>query len=879
MFLSWLRKSAWARPTVRKANRSKAVPRPRPCWPRVEALEDRLCLSALPAAPALAPADAATQARVSQAYGQLPLSFEANQGQADCQVNFLSHGSGYSLFLTPTQAMLDLNQGSGVSGQASADNVLTMQLVGSNPAAQAVGRLQLPGVSNYLVGNDTAQWHTNIPNYAKVEYQNVYPGVNVVYYGNNQHQLEYDFVLAPGANPQSIQLSFQGAQGMHLDAQGDLVLHTSAGDVAEQAPVLYQDSNGVRQNVPGQYVLEGNGQVGIAVGAYDTTRPLVIDPTYSLVYSTYLGGSYGNTHGFGIAVDSAGNAYVTGDAWSRTFPTTRGVLHTKGGGGTDAFITKFNAAGTALVYSTYLGGSGNDFGRSIAVDSSGNAYVAGYTTSANFPTHNAYQSTSGGGADNAFLVKLNATGSALLYSTYLGGGDDDKAYGLALDGSGDAYLSGTAGSTNFPTTPGAFQTSGSSNHTLFVAKLNPAASGAASLVYSSYLSGTELISTFVWGVHNIAVDSLGNAYVTGQAVDSSFPTTTGAYLTTSGQGAFVTEFNAAGSGLVYSTYLNNVAARGSYGEAIAVDAAGEAYVTGYGGVPTTPGAYQPIGSGVFLTKLNSAGSALIYSSFLNTYVGLGNAVAVDGSGNAYVTGYTQSSAFPTANTNIQTTYGGANDGFAAEFNPSLSGAASLVYSTYLGGNGNDAGTGIAVDSSGNAYVTGYTGSSNFPTTPGAFQTQEPNGRYYAAFVTKIDPPAAAAPGDSQAGAALPSLTPADGVPGVATSTMTPVTPPPSGAAGIVSEGGVGVESAWLQVQTGPPFVVILTEGGVGVESAAPAWQPAPAATSDPPGTDTGSPAPFLPATWKDVRDIVFAELGSAPFRDTLLDDLAGALVA
>jgi hypothetical protein len=675
---------------------------------------------------------------VQAAYGRLPLSFEANQGQTDAHVNFLSRGQGYSLFLTPTQAVLD-------TSQSSAGNVLSMQLLGSDPAAHALGLEQLPGVSNYLIGNDPSQWHTNIPNYARVEYQNVYPGIDLVYYGNNQQHLEYDFVLAPGANPNAIQLSFQGTQGMTVDSQGNLVLHTAGGDVVEQAPVLYQASNGVRQSVSGHYVLESNSQVGFQVGAYDPTRPLIIDPTYSLVYSTYLGVK-GSSSGAAIAVDGSGDAYVTGTTTSTNFPTSN-PWQASNAGGQDVFVTKLNATGTGLVYSTYLGGSGDDLGLGIALDSSGNAYITGDTHSSNFPTLNAFQPVYPGGAMDGFVSKFNATGG-LVYSTYLGGSGGAGIGGIAVDTSGNAYVSGATSSKDFPTTAGAFQTSlatlpiGGADG--FVVKLN--ASGSA-LVYSTYLGG----ATYGSSQNAIAVDTAGEAYVTGFG-SGDYPITSNAFQTSivSTSATVVSKLNATGSGLLYSTFLG--ASTGSaldQGLGIAVDAAGDAYVTGETGSTVFPiknGFQTTFGGNIrdaFVSVLNPAASgaaSLLYSSYLGgSSDDQGNAIAVDSSGKAYATGYTYSANFPTANA-FQPTFGGYTDAFVTAVNPALTGAASLVYSSYLGGNNADSGAGIAVDTSGNAYVTGSTRSKDFPTTKkAAFQTTLSGDN--DAFVTKIDPPA------------------------------------------------------------------------------------------------------------------------------------------
>ncbi len=349
-------------------------------------------------------------------YDQIPMSFEVNQGQTDAQVQYLAHGAGYTLFLTPDEAVLSLGATTAGAAQPSPGAVLRMQLVGADATPQLVGQDQLPGTSNYITGNNPSQWVTSVPNFARVEEPGVYPGVDLVYYGNQQ-QLEYDFTVAPGADPDVIRLAFSGAESMALDAQGDLVLHTAAGDVVEHAPVLYQEIGGARQAVSGHYVLESGGQVGFAVGNYDSSQPLVIDPT--LVYSTLLGGD-GDDQGNAIAVDQDGNVYITGYTDSDNFPETGdGVPGNLGS--QNIFVSELNAAGTALVYSTYVGADGTSEANGIAVDSAGDAYITGSTDSDDFPTTaGAFQTESNGDGGNAFVAKLNPTGSALVYSTYLG---------------------------------------------------------------------------------------------------------------------------------------------------------------------------------------------------------------------------------------------------------------------------------------------------------------------------------------------------------------------------------------------------------------------------------------------------------------------------
>ena len=484
-------------------------------------------------------------ARVAAGYGKLPLSFEANQGQTDKQVKFLSRGPGYALFLTPTEAVLSLKAGNGQhtkknsvlpvsrgsKGAASKAAVLRIRLEHANGNAEVSGIDELAGKGNYFIGNDPAKWQRNIPTFGGVKYRQVYSGVDLVYYGN-QRQLEYDFVLAPEADPRQIELSFAGAKRLRLDADGNLIVSIAGGEVIEHKPVIYQDIDGMRRRVAGGYELRKDHTVGFELADYDDHRSLTIDP--SLVYSTYLGGS-SDDFGRGIAVDSSGNAYLTGNTASINFPVTAGAFQTASGGIYDAFVSKLNSGGSALVYSTYLGGSNYDLGYGIAVDSAGNAYVTGNSHSSDFPTTaGAFQTALSGTAGDAFISKLNSSGSALVYSTYLGGSSsNDIGYGIAVDSAGNAYVTGYSISNDFPTTAGAFQSTFGGGFDGFVSKLN---SGGSALVYSTYLGG----GSYDLG-YGIAVDSSGNAYVTGYTASSDFPTTAGAFQTASGGGydAFV----------------------------------------------------------------------------------------------------------------------------------------------------------------------------------------------------------------------------------------------------------------------------------------------------------------------------------------------------
>jgi hypothetical protein len=699
--------------------------------------------------------DAAARAKLNQTYGKLPLSFEANEGQQDHQVKFLSRGSGYNLFLTNRESVLVLTKPEKPAtspakkathaallpkpkGQAA---VLRAQLVGANEAAKVTGEQKLPGKVNYLTGKDPSKWRTDVVTYAKVRYEEVYPGVDLVYYGK-RGQLEYDFVVQPGADPASIRLRIAGAQKMRLNGKGQLVMKTAGGAVRWNKPEIYQEVDGVQRSVKGKYVLGRGGEVGFQVAAYDTARPLIIDPI--LVYSTYLGGS-SLDDGWGIAVDSTGNAYVTGYTYATDFPTTAGAFQTIYGGGTcDAFVTKLNSSGSGLLYSTYLGGSDVDSGYGIAVDSSGNAYIAGETASTDFPiTAGAFQTAYAGGYRDAFVIQLNASGSSLLYSTYLGGSGYDRSAhlgSLALDTSGNVYIVGDTDSSDFPITAGAFQTTFAGGRDVFVAKINATGS---SLLYSTYFGGSDL--DFGDG---IALDSSGNTYLAGTTESFDFPTTGGAFQTTSGGGssdAFVTKLNATGTGLLYSTYIGGSDSDDGY--AIALDASGNTYLTGIttsSDFPITVGAYQAtlVASGdAFVTKLNSVGTGLLYSTYLG---GNGSedgwGIAVDDSGNAYVAGFTTSSDFPTTPDAFQTTFGGVTDVFVTQLNATGTG---LIYSTYLGGSssqgpGYEYLRGMALDTSNNVYIVGVTTSDDFPTTPGAFDTTwnfSSDG-----FVAKIGPP-------------------------------------------------------------------------------------------------------------------------------------------
>jgi hypothetical protein len=708
------------------------------------------------------------QTRVREAYGKLPLSFEPNRGQTDPQVKFLSRGPGYTLFLTATDAVLSLEgprtsianqrtESNPVRSVARAPKVTSqhtavrMRVVGANARARVFGREQLPGNVNYFHGNDPTRWRTGIPTYAQVNYDDVYPGIDLVYYGN-QRQLEYDFIVAPGADPRAIALTFEGADGLKVDAEGNLLLQIGDAQLTQRAPYIYQEIGGVKESVAGRFSVSeartGSHPssrlaasdahvVRFDVGPYDTRRPLVIDPV--LAYSTYLGGTL-RDEGFAIAVGDDGSAYVTGSTTSSSFPTTPGAFDTTANGGSDAFVTKLNADGATLVYSTYLGGGNDDVGYGIALDSAGNAYVTGFTASNGFPTTaGAFDRTRGGPYDG-FVTKLSADGQALVYSTFLGGNQtlaqEERGSGIAVDGTGSAYVTGVTPSSDFPTTPGAFDTTHNGNYDAFLTKIAPT---GATLDYSSYLGGTS-----VDRAHGIAVDATGNAYVTGLTQSSDYPTTPGAFDTTHNlhADAFVAKVQANGAALAYSTYLGGFASDFGYG--IAVDNTGIAYVTGAtfsSNFPTTPGAFDTTLGGnasvsdAFVTKLAASGASLAYSTFLGgANSDQSHAIAVDDSGAASVVGSTNSDDFPTTPGAFDTTFGGGI--FDAFVTTLESTGAALAYSTYLGAGGHEEAFGVAIDISGSAYVTGYT-ESGFPTTPGAYDTTYGGGTFDG-FVAKFE---------------------------------------------------------------------------------------------------------------------------------------------
>jgi len=640
------------------------------------------------------------EAPTAAVIGRRPLRFEPSQGLSDPRVRFVARGPGYRVLLTDAEAVLDLRadaphgdvaagahrlpgtiaggapesttgrepqaRASGAAGPRSEPDrpppaafaQLRMRLVGGNPRPRVQGLDPGADTASYFLGADARLWRPGVRTFGKAEYEQVYAGIDLVYYGN-ERELEYDFTVAPGADPRRIRLRLEGARDLRVDGRGDLVLQTPAGEVRFRAPFVYQEDGGSRREIGGGYVIAGRREVGFRVGAYDRTRPLVIDPT--LAYAATLGGAF-NDQASGVAADAAGNAYVVGTTFSLDFPVAGGFQPTLVGG-LDAVVSKVSPAG-ALLYSTYLGGSSDDLGLAIAVDATGAAYVTGSTRSTNFPTASPVQGSNAGGFTDVFVAKISPSGSALTYSTYVGGTDQEAGTGIAVDGLGSAYVTGYTQSGTFPTTVGAFQTAPGGGTCFgsrpcadaFVVKLSP--SGNA-YQYATLLggSGNDNLDVAAAPYGAIAVDASGNAHVTGVTSSLDFPTA-GPFqaacttCSTYSPDAFVTKLNGAGAALIFSSYLGG--SDSDLGLAIAVDSSGAAFVSGVAGFdfPTTPGALQTAwGGGLesFVTKVSPDGSSLPYSTYLGGSAGddRANGIAVDPDGNAYVTGTTDSPDFPT----------------------------------------------------------------------------------------------------------------------------------------------------------------------------------------------------------------------------------------
>jgi hypothetical protein len=641
----------------------------------------------------------------------VPVFFIANQGQAPAAVRFMTKSPGITAWFLDDGVVL-----------RAAGGTVRMSFEGADTSAVPEGRQPLAGRANFLTG-DAEAWRLGVPLFGKVSYQSLYPGIDMVF-GSGGRDLKSEFLVAPGADPSRISLRYVGAGKLRIEDDGSLWIPVNGEPFREQAPLVYQERDGRRLLVESRFRLDPNGALGFELGAYDRSLALVIDPVLS--YSTLLGGS-GFDSATAIAVDSAGSAYVAGYTDSFDFPMLSPAQNYNSGSN-NIFVAKLNAAGKGLIYSTYIGGSGDDRAYGIAVDSSGNAYVTGSTTSQNFPLRYALQSRLEG-SRNAFVVKLSPAGNMMDYSTYLGGSGADYGYGIAVDGSGNAYVVGDTTSVSFPAT--GFQTGFHGVQDAFVAKVS---ADGSHLVYSTYLGGSNSDHGAA-----IAVDSGGAAYVTGSTYSVDFPTMNPFQPhIAGGEDAFIARLNSSGTAFLFSTYLggsNGVVSYPEAGQGIALDGQGNAYVVGVTSSVDFPllNAEQSSLDGwldAFVTKVNSSG-APIYSTYLGgSGVDVGNAIAVDSSGSAYVTGYTYSTDLPVVAA-LQSTFGGGCDAFLAKLSPAGS---SLAYLSYLGGNGSDNGAAIALDPTGAVYVAGWTLSTNFPLEN---PYQSVNAGNWGAFITKV----------------------------------------------------------------------------------------------------------------------------------------------
>ena len=663
---------------------------------------------------------------------RLPLAFEVSGAETDDQADFIVRGQGYTLLLTSTGATMRLRSEDRMSQQAGGGG-LQMRLIGSNPKARAVALERLPGTVNYFLGNDPAKWRTGVPLFGRVKYGQVYAGVDLVYYGNEQ-RLEYDFVVAPNADPGVIRLQFDGADSLDLDENGDLLVRLPTGAVRLRRPFAYQEVDGQRREIATGYKpppsTAENAEsrindlcVGFCIAEYDTSRPLVIDPV--LEYSTLFGGG-GNELNVSVAVDADGFVYLAGDTGDDLdFPFTPGAAPSNYGGNGDIFIAKLGPEGTNLVYATLLGGSDYELSRGLAVDDEGNAYVTGTTVSTDFPTTPGAFQTTFIGYEDAFVTKLGPQGTNLVFSTYLGASSgSSECRDIVVDAEKRPIVTGQTTSGFFSRTPGAFA---SANKGIFVTKFN---TEGTDLVYSAMIGGGA--------VFGLALDTQGNAYVAGQSRSSlNYPITPGALKTNApSPDAFVTKLHFSGSNLVYSTFLggDSFVNPQDSAQAIAVDGTGCAYVVGYtteDDFPTTPGAadtQQDGAADVFISKLGPEGANLIYSTFLGGPDDASGArpdkgldIVVNALGEAWVIGETTAKQFPRTQDAFDHNFGGSVEAFLTKVGKE---GTNFVFSTLIGGSSSETGTGVAIDRLGNVYAAGFTGSPDFSTTPGAYQANQ-----------------------------------------------------------------------------------------------------------------------------------------------------------
>lgn len=679
------------------------------------------------------------ESRIENAAASTGVYFEENRGQQNSRVKYMTRGGSHQVFLTATEAVYVLMPSPSEGPRTEIDPIeklrgrsqqaprpqrgtaVYMTLAGANANADFVPDFPLEHRTNYFIGNVESNWHTNVPNYHQITARGIYDGIDTVWHGNDQRELQYDFVVAPNADPSQIEWQIDGANSVSVDTNGSLVIDTDSGRLVQQKPLSFQDIAGQRSEIasswqPGE-TLGRTFTVRFTVGNYDRTKPLTIDPSVNLgnlAFSTYLGGS-GEEYSGKIEVDPSGNSYIVGSSESPNFPTTSGAFDTSLAG-SDAFVTKISANGGSLVYSTFIGGQTADQATDIALDGTGSVYITGATDSTDFPG-----TLQGNAAEtSAIITKLSPAGDELIYSYRFGGSNTDLGNGISVSAANEAFVTGFTDSPNFPTRPSSFDPTYNGGFDGFAFSLNSDGTG---LRYSTYLGGSAADLTA-----GISTSPSGEAVITGYTSSTDFPVSPSAFDTTHNglSDCFVTKLNYNGSGIIYSTYLGGVGDDGAY--SVDVNQAGEVFITGQTNgtdFPTTNGSYDTTYNGgvdAFVAKLSSSGSGLLYSTFIGGQ-NLDRAwtIKVRPNDEAIIAGETWSPNFPLVPSAFDTSYNGNSDGMIAMLSAS---GANLSYGTFIGtsaGGNQELSRGIAVDDIGNIYVATDAPSSGFPTTPESFQ--------------------------------------------------------------------------------------------------------------------------------------------------------------
>ncbi len=673
-----------------------------------------------------APVNRATtlqKAAVMSSYGKLPLYFVRNDGQTDKAVKFYERGAGHSTFFTADSIVISLLKDKSISD-------VKLSFVDANKGIKVKAEGAPEARFNFFTGNESKKWRRDVPSYSSVLYKDVYDNIDIRFYGNNS-DIEHDVIVRAGGDPASVKFAYNGVKAIKRTKAGDLEVILADGSLLQQKPYIYQEIDGKRVEIEGSYRIISDGSKGPAsygfiVSSYDRDKALVIDPVIN--YSTYLGGRFSD-FGRDITLDSTGAAYITGWTLSANFPLRNAAQGFFAGGIVtgDAFVTKINAAGTAIVYSTYIGGTGEEEGISIAVDAAGSAYITGFTESFDFPLHLPLQGVFGGGTKDGFITKLSAAGNSMVYSSYIGGIGNDKSKGIAVAPNGAAYLTGWTSSANFPVV-NALQPFIGGSKDAFVMKLAPSGQG---IIYSTFIGGLGVDSG-----RDITIDSTGAAYVAGHSWSTNFPLLFPVQAVLGGgKDVVVFKLNPAGSAFVFSTYLGGSGAEKSKG--IALSSNNSIHITGWTDSPNFPlvnpkqGALQGV-QDAFVVKLAPPGRRIVFSTYLGgSDSDSGRDIAVDNAGNIFVVGHTWSFDFPLFKPLIGS-FSGIRDAFVTKFN---SNGSAFVYSTYLGGSGDDSARGIVLDSSGTAYITGATVSIDFPIVNPIQGTY--GGGFDEAFITKI----------------------------------------------------------------------------------------------------------------------------------------------